>query len=102
MKLFLLSLVESLCASKPGCVVHGGTAWRGRGICLYLFPSFPAKLNLIKVSEPCPGGKDETSSFGAEAMRLEAAETDIVYALDYGKLRERSFLWASKGKNDAC
>lgn len=36
-------LVESLCASKPGCVVHGGTAQRGRGIYLYLFYSSPAQ-----------------------------------------------------------
>lgn len=56
-------------------------------------PPLP-KVNLVKVSEPSPGGKAETSSFGAEA--------DIVCTLDYGKLRERCFLCVSKDKSDVC
>lgn len=56
-------------------------------------PPLP-KVNLVKVSEPSPGGKAETSSFGVEA--------DIVYTLDYGKLRERRFLCISKDRSDAC
>lgn len=52
------------------------------------------EVHLVKVSEPSPGGQAETSSFGAEA--------DIVYTLDYGKLRKRRFLCVSKDTSDAC
>lgn len=64
-------------------------------------PPLP-KVNLAKVSEPCNGGKAETSSFGAEDMLLEAAEGDTVYTLDNGKVREKCFVCVSKDRSDAC